>query len=149
MMRQWPDYLFGVSALGAGRMTEFSLAIICAMWGTVLLCAPAEALHSADLADLAWAGFGRLVAVPFLIKATLSWVGLRRNIKNEPYSRQLRFAGASVGCFIWSWIATNLGASGAWGNGMLYVGIWCAYLSIRIMALSCANLPIPGAPGRQ
>jgi hypothetical protein len=145
----WPDYVFGVYQFGSGRMTELTLAFICGLYGLILLFAPAQALHSSDLSDLAWAGLGRMIAIPFLVKSVITGIGLARNIRGDKHSRQLRFIGALIGTFIWSWIATNLAYNGSFGALGFPVSVTFTYLSIRIMALACANLPVPGTAGRR
>jgi len=133
--------------LGHGRAVECFLTCVAAMQGLILLFDTTAAYDSKATVDLAWWGYGQWLALPFLVKATLSGSGLIFNIHGLPYSRALRFSGAFVGCMIWTWYAAKLlllGAPAAMGTPFC---IMSALFSMRIMGLALAGLPRPGAPG--
>lgn len=142
------EKVFAGTALGHGRMTECALATVCLLYGLILAAAPDAVYRSIDVADLAWTGPGRLIAIPFLLKALLTGSGVWANICGQEGSRTLRFLGALVGVLIWVWIAANLAMTQEFCALGFSVSIVNAGLSVRIMALSLANLPRPGAPGR-
>lgn len=139
--------LFGAPWLGHGRRLEAALTLICGIYGLGLFIFPPLALDSKATVDLYWAGYGRIIAVPFLLKAILTGWGLLANINAWSYSRSLRCCGALVGAFIWwamIWKFTKYGAPFSFGSVCAVVFLLS---SIGIFSMALANRPIPGAPG--
>lgn len=137
--------LLGAPWLGHGRLMEAMLAFVCGLYGALLLM-PHTAWESQATYDLAWTGYGQLVALPFLLKSVLTSYGLLANIRGWHGSRVPRLCGAFVGSFLWAWLIWKYGMSGA----LLSFGSVCAMVfllaSIRIMGMALADLPCPGEP---
>lgn len=139
--------LMGAPWLGHGRMLEAALSLICLIYGASLLLIASAAFDSQATRDIAWAGNGHLLAIPFLIKAIFTGYGLLANINGWWYSQGARFCGALVGSFLWAGIFTKfvlVGATFSFGSVcciVFFVG------SIRIMGMAAADLPKPGSPG--
>lgn len=133
--------------LGHGRAIECYLACVAGLYGLILLAVPGAAFDSSATADLAWHGYGRLIAVPLLLKSLLTGGGLILNIRAARYSRPLRMAGAFVGSVIWIWFALKFASMFAFATVGFPFCAGAALFSIRIMGMSAANLPRPGAPG--
>jgi hypothetical protein len=128
-------------------LAEASLALVCVLYGGLLIVHPESAWDSQATMDLAWQGYARLIAVPFLVKAVFTGLGLIGNIKGWPSSHFLRLVGALFGSFIWVWLITKF----IWSGAPFTFGSICAIvfliLSIRIIGMALAGLPHPGAPG--
>lgn len=139
--------IFAAKYLGHGRAMESFLACFAGSYGVALLFVPEAAFSSTSTEDIAWMGYGQLVALPFLAKSALTAYGLVGNIWDFPYSRQFRIVGASVGLWIWSTMILKF----IWVGTPYTVGVfaagWCFYHSVRVIALALANLPRPGHPG--
>lgn len=128
-------------------MSEFTLAFSCALAALIILVSPQQALATGALADLGWLFDPRYLAIPFGIKTTLTGSGLVLNVMGYPISRLLRFFGALVGFFIWSWLSAKLILINTLLFGCIFT-VPSAFVSVRIMAYALADLPPPGAPGR-
>lgn len=139
--------MLGAPWLGHGRMFEFVVGTICASYGLVLLFHPDALWDSQATRDLAWYAYGRVIAVPFLLKAIFTGYGLAANIFGWPLSRLSRSVGAVVGCFIWGWMETKFALAGV----PLTFGSICAVVfflgSLRVIGMASMGLPTPGAPG--
>lgn len=137
----------GAPWLGHGRMFEFVVGTICALYGLVVLFHPDALWDSQATRDLAWYAYGQLIAAPFLLTATLTGYGLVANICGWPFSRSSRSCGAAAGCFIWGWMETKFVLAGV----PFTLGSICAVVfflgSLRIIGMSSMDLPRPGAPG--
>lgn len=141
--------VFGAPWLGHGRRLEAALALICLIYGMGLFLFPSLALDSNAIVDLYWSGYGRIIGLPFLLKAILTGLGVIANIKAWPYSQHLRVCGALVGSFIWwglIWKFVEYGSPFSFGSVCALVFL---ISSIGIVAMASANLPVPGAPGAQ
>lgn len=139
--------MFGAPWLGHGRRLEAALALICAIYGAGLFISPSLALDSAATVDLYWQGYGRIIALPFILKAGLTGLGVIANISGWPYSQSVRFCGALVGSFIWwgmIWKFVEFGQPFAFGSVCAMVFL---ISSIGVCGMASANLPKPGAPG--
>lgn len=132
--------------LGHGRATECYLVFVSGLYG-VLLLIPGAAFDSAATADLAWSGYGHLVALPLLTQAVFAGAGLLGNIRGWPLSRLWRFIGASMGFLIWTWYAAKFTAIGDLATVGLPFCVVAGLFSIRIMGLALAGVPRSGAPG--
>lgn len=140
---------FGAPWLGHGRRLEAALALICGIYGVALMFYPVVALDSKATFDLYWQGYGRVIAVPFLLKAIFTGWGLIANIRGRPYSQFLRCVGALIGSFIWSAMIWKFAAFGSpFSFGSICAAIFLLS-SIGIVGMASANLPKPGAPGAQ
>src|SRR3954467_13502907 len=93
--------IFGAPWLGHGRRLEAALALICGIYGMGLFLFPSLALDSKATFDLYWAGYGRTIGLPFLLKAFFTGLGVIANINAWRCSRFLRVCGALIGSFIW------------------------------------------------
>ncbi len=138
--------IVGARWLGHGRATEFMLSLIALLYGIILLFSGAAG-ESVATWDLALWGYGHWIAVPFIVKAVLSGSGLVGNLRGWPFSATLRFSGAFLGSVLWAWYLVKLLLFGAIGSLGFSFCVIAAIMSIRIMAMSRANLPLPGAPG--
>lgn len=133
--------------LGHGRAVECFFAVAAFLQGAFFLFIPDALRESQATADLAWHVAQWIVALPFLVMAALTGTGLIFNILGYRYSRQLRFIGASLAVAIWTWISAKfiiIGSPAAFGSPLC---ICAALFSVRVMGMSLANLPMPGAPG--
>lgn len=140
-------HVLGALWLGHGRMTEATLAAIAMIYGVLLFAVPSVPWESQATRDIAWHGYGHLIAVPFLLKALLTGLGLFTNIVGLQHSRFLRLCGASLGSGIWTWVLSKFAL-----NGVPFTfGSVCAFifliLSVRIIGMAAADLPKPGSPG--
>lgn len=133
--------------LGHGRATECSLAMTAMLYGVLFLTVPGTPFDSKATWEIAWLGYGNWLAYPFLAKAILTGSGLVMNIRGIRGASWLRFAGAWLGFLIWTWLASQFALNHSMVTGFPFC-IVAALFSLRIMALSLAGLPIPGAPGR-
>lgn len=139
--------ILGGPWLGHGRMVELVLSFICLIYGLVLIFDTSASFDSQATRDLAWLGYGNLVGIPFLIKASFSGYGLIANINAWKFSRFSRIIGAFVGSYIWIWILTkfiSIGVPFTFGSICAFTFFLC---SGRIIGMALANLPVPGAPG--
>ncbi len=130
-------------------MTECFLASVCAIYAVILLFAPNATLESQVTKDITlfWWGYGRLLAIPFALKAVLTGGGLIANINGYAFSKHMRVSGACVGTMIWVWYATKFVLIG----DIAFIGfpfvVVSFLMSIRIIGMSLADLPRPGAVG--
>jgi hypothetical protein len=138
--------LFAARWLGHGRAIECYLACVTVIYGVALLM-PGAAFDSRVTYDLAWLGYGQVLAIPLLLHAVLAGTGLAGNIAGWRSSRMLRFFGGMLGCAIWTWYTIKF----ALGDQFAAVGFpFCAMaalFSVRVMGMALANLPRPGVPG--
>ena len=139
--------VFAASWLGHGRAIECYLALVAGLYGTTLLAVPDAAYDSKATIDIAWTGYGSLLAIPLLAKAGLTGAGLILNVLGCRGSRLPRFFGALLGSLIWSWLATKLILIGAVATTGFPFCVGASLFSVRIMGMALANLPRPGAPG--
>src|SRR5205823_3222011 len=140
--------VFAARWLGHGRATEFMLSCVALIYGVILLT-PAGRTPSVATGDLVYLGYGNWLALPFLAKAALSGGGLVANISGWPGSRYLRFSGAFLGTLIWTWYVAKLALVEYFGFIGFPFCLMASLVSVRIMAMSLADLPKPGAPGEQ
>lgn len=135
------DVIFGVKYIGSGLASDVFLFGVTAIYAALLLAVPGQMFDNKALFDLAWDGWGRWLAVPFLIKAILTGAGIVMTIMKKPYARFFRFSGSMVGSIIWYWFIAKylfVGEILALGFPFSIVG---AAFSLRILAISWANLP--------
>lgn len=135
------DIIFGVKYIGSGLASDVFLFNVAILYGVTILAVPSKLFATSALFDLAWGGWGRWLAVPFLIKATLTGTGIIMAIMEKRYARLFRFSGAVVGSIIWYWFIAKylfVGEILALGFPFSIVG---AAFSLRILAISWANLP--------
>lgn len=147
LYREGAPELFGVRILGHGRAMECFLTLVALSYGLALLLVPGAQFESQATRDLAWLGYGHWISLPLIIKGLFSGYGLWANIKNRRFSRHLRFLGGLVGSGVWLWFLAKfhlVGATFSFGSFFAFYAFW---FSIRIMALSLADLPRPGTPG--
>ena len=133
--------------LGHGRAIECNLAMSAGIYGIILLLYPEAALDSSATADLAWLGYGQLLATPLLLKSFLTGSGLALNVAGMPYSRPCRFCGAMLGTLIWTFVAAKLLILGLIATPGFPFSLTALVFSVRIMGLSLADLPRPGVTG--
>lgn len=138
--------VFGIPWLGHGRRTEFILVLGTMIYVLANAYNPDRVMQSRIIASLFWEGYGNFLIFPLLCQSVIAGCGLWGNIKGLPWSRGLRFAGATLGLMIWTWFVIKYLHTGilSWGF------VWCAiaaYTSVGVMVLSAANLPRPGHPG--
>jgi hypothetical protein len=136
-------------SLGHGRMMESYLTAVCALYGFILLVVPNAAISSQATRDVVFDELGRLIALPFLLKAALSGYGILGNIKGWRDANGFRFAGALAGFALFTWYVIKfllIGAVGALGFPFALVAV---AVCVRVMALSSIGLPVPGAPGKK
>jgi hypothetical protein len=132
--------------LGHGRAVECMLAVVAGYYGILLLMVPGAAFDSVATADIAWHGYGRIVAIPLLMKAALTGGGLILNIRGKRFSRQMRMSGAFIGSVIWIWLSLKYANLGTVATvGFVFCNV-AAVFSIRIMGMAAAGMPRPGAP---
>lgn len=139
--------VLGAPWLGHGRMFEFVVCTICALYGLMLLFHPDTIWDSQATRDLAWYAYGRAIAVPFLFKATLTGYGLAANIFGWALSRSSRSCGAGIGCFIWGYLETKFILAGVPFTFGSICAIVFLFGSLRVIVMASMNLPRPGAPG--
>lgn len=148
MLERWLIAVLGAKALGHGRALESFLAFVCFVYAMIILFVPDAPLQSQATVDLAWEGYGKYIAIPFLLKAILTGWGVYTNKQGLPISRFCRIAGATVGTFLWTFLLFKFiafDAIGALGTALCIGGI---VASLRIVGLAMANLPPPGAPSQ-
>lgn len=139
--------LLGVFRLGQGPKPEASLIRVCFLYGMILLLVPGAAFDSQATRDIAWAGYGHFMSIPFLMMAMISGYGLIANINGWSYSHVFRFCGALLGSFIWLWLMWKFTAVGS----PLTFGSVCALVflidSLWVAVMALSGLPKPGATG--
>lgn len=140
--------IFAARVLGHGRALESYLTAFAGSYGIALLFVPEAAFSSQATRDLAWQGYGQLVAIPFILKAIFSGYGLLANIYDWRMSRQARVTGACFGLWIWSSMLGKFILIGTPYTVGSFAAGWCFYYSIRIIALALSDLPKPGVAGR-
>jgi len=139
--------IFGSPWLGHGRKLEATLAGICLTTGLVILWDPGNLTDSKATVDLFWLGYGRVIALPFLLKAVFTGLGVVTNILGFWFSWFLRWAGAGLGSGLWIYLIFKYTLYGSpFAFGSICAG-WFLFSSIGIMAHAWADLPRPGAPG--
>lgn len=131
--------------LGHGRAMELYLACVTAIYGIALLTQSGN-IGNPTTADLAWFGYDRFFAIPLLAHAALAGSGLIGNILGWPWSRWARFAGAMLGCAMWTWVSVKLGIVGNFSASGFVFGAPAALFCVRIMGMALADLPHPGSP---
>lgn len=140
------DIVFGVKYLGHGLGTDVFLFLATTLYAIIILIVPNEMLANGALWDLAWNGWGRWLAVPFIIKSILTGTGVVTTIAKKSCGRYFRFNGGLVGITIWYWFIVKyifVGEILALGFSFSIVA---ALFSLRILAISWANLPRQGIP---
>jgi hypothetical protein len=108
---------------------------------------PDAAFDSKATVDIAWLGYGHLLGIPLLVKSILTGSGLILNIRGYKASRKLRFFGALLGTFIWTFLTVKFLGIGATASVGFPFCVPAWLFSVRIMGLALADLPRPGAPG--
>lgn len=142
-MQGWKVIL--IAPLGHGRAVESLLALAAFIYGMMLLLFPAKTANVEVTFDIAWMGYARIMAYPFLFKALMSGLGVYGNIRGWKRSRYLRITGAVIGSFLWTWYASK-----CWAVGTQVSLGWAASLvfcigSLRVMAMASIDLPKPSA----
>ena len=135
--------MMGVQWFGYGRFTETLLAVIAFLYGWTLMffphSAPYETVVTWDLAS-----WGRYLAIPFLIKSTLTGSGLVLNGIGYEWSKHFRCAGAVIGIWVWTAIAVKLGTFGDKEKLLFLISCVFSVASVRVVFLSLVGKPIPG-----
>jgi len=145
---KWLAYIFLAPWLGHGRATEALMCGFSLVYAAVLM-PEAAAFDSQATREIALAGYGQFLLVPFLVHGVVSGVGLLLNINGccGSTSRWLRFIAAMMFCYIGIWFAAQfiqVGAIGAFGFPFAVVA---PIFSMRTMVMAILDLPRPGAPG--
>lgn len=142
----WIVSLFAARWLGHGRAVESYLSAVGAIYGLALI-EPGAAFDSKATFDIAWWGYGYWLSTILIAYGVASGVGLIGNIKGWQCSKAIRFSAACSGFMIWSWFSFKFAVLGNFAAVGFPFTFCAALYSIRIMGLSLAGLPRPGAPG--
>lgn len=122
-----------------GRLLETILILVKYTYAVMFLFVPDHRIEMISVADVVSWVPGAILAIPFLLSATLSAIGLVQFVLGFEAAR-LRKAGATVGMMIWIFIL--------WRNnkdGFVLAGLtpWCLWAGIfgSICIIRRANLP--------
>lgn len=137
-----PKYL-GVPWFGDGRLAESSLAAVALLYGCMVALMP-EATYRESIVGWDLESWGRWLAIPLLVKSSLTGTGLLLNSLGQRYARYLRFSGAMLGCWIWSAFSIKyLKISDSHTLSLCFTTI-STFASIRIILFVVGDIPHPG-----
>lgn len=136
--------------LGHGRALEANYIGLKFLYGLFFLVCPGhEAIDVRALYDLQWYLPASAIAAPFFIIAFTQLCGMILNIRGYEISWVPRFAGASMGIMLWSWLVAKSIAISAVVTALFPIAIMGILASMFILWKAANRLPIPGTPGIQ
>lgn len=136
------EYL-GVPWFGDGRSSELSLAAVALLYGLMVAFMP-EATYRESIVGWDLESWGRWLAIPLLVKSSLTGTGLLMNSLGHRRARYLRFSGATLGCWIWSAFSIKYLKIGDSHTLSFCFTTISTVASIRIILFVMGDIPHPG-----
>lgn len=133
--------------LGHGRMTEACLVFVKLQFAAILLFVPRNEILIIAFEDIPV--HAQILAVPFLMAALPSFVGLVLNALGYDASKWFRIFGASIGIGIWVFLLAKNCLIGNYASATNPWMLMAILASIWIIRRGMLGLPRPGAPGAE